>query len=256
MMKPLIIGMGPSPDPRYEGGAWFPLAPASRSLSKLIFDRWTGFPDVERAFELSNLNQKCHRKTSGNRARDCVDPSEAAATIARLLAEGVFEQDRVIFLLGSEVARYVQSRAPRQLNARLVALPHPSILCTPWNWPRPGDGSWRATMRNALRASIGLPAMDYAGAADDAPELLWNSFDREDWLGYAKRYGLRLSKAEWLQLIAAENKRPDIREATILIAEPELDTTTEHGQQTHDLLDDMEDWSRSNDEGWFHSDEN
>jgi hypothetical protein len=254
-MKPLIIGMGPSPDLRYKGKAWFPLAPASRSLSKLIFDRWASFPEVERAFDLTNLNQNCHQRTSGNRKRDYVHPSEGSVTMARLTSDGVFAQDRVIFSLGSDVANYVESRAPKSRVARLVRLPHPSILCTPWNWPAPRDGSWRAKMRKELRASIGLPFLGYDGPADVVPELIWASFAKEDWLNYAKRYDLQLSKAEWVQLIGRDIKRMSIGEAEALVAEPRFDISTESDQQISDLHDDIDDWRRSSNEGWFHSDD-
>lgn len=254
-MKPLIIGMGPSPDLNYKGVAWFPLAPASRSLSKLVFDRWTSFPAIERAFDLTNLNQNCHQKNSGNRKRDYVHPSEAGVTMARLISDGVFSQDRLIFLLGRDVAKYVESRSPKSRVARLIPLPHPSILCTPWNWPAPRDGLWRGKMRNDLRASIGLPVLEYDGPVDAAPKLIWAIFAKEDWLGYALKYGLQLSKTEWIRLIGRDIQRFSLDEAETLIDEPRFDVRTENDQWISDLHDDMDDWSRSSDAGWSHSDD-
>jgi len=255
-MKPLIIGMGPSPDEKYRGEPWFPLAPTSRSLSKLIFDRWTAFPEVEHAFDLTNLNQRCHQQTTARgRERDCVHPLEASETIIRLTAEGVFAQKRQIFLLGNEVAKYVRRLVPVPVNAHLVELQHPSILCAPWKWPSPGDGRWRSTVRNKLRASIGLPDLSYEGPADEAPDVLWADFARENWISYAKRYGLELSKEEWIKLLSNDIKRMKLDEAEKFVENPIFDVSSESRLQISDLHQDMDDWSRSFNEGWYHSDD-
>ena len=175
--------------------------------------------------------------------------------MSRLTADGVFQQDRDIFLMGADVERYVSTRAPKKRVARLIGLIHPSLLCVPWKWKPPYDGSWRGNMRNALRASIGLPAMAYSDPVDESPELIWSHFEKESWLAYAKKYGLIIAKDDWIKLIGRDIARMSISDAESLVAEPVQSTSTEIGQHAVDAVDDMEQWHESEEKGWFYRDD-
>lgn len=255
-MKPLIIGMGPSPLPELQDMPWHPLAAASRNLSKIIFDDWAAFPRVEEAFELVNLNKRCHQvQDKSGRARDCVDPAQAEQTLNSLKQAGAFAPGRSIFLLGGHVAQWFFKFFDPTSALHVQRLQHPAILGIRKFWPK--NPNWRTEMRQALAKSIGLEAQPFDSPVDP-PALQWADFEKADWFRYALRYDVKITKDEWDNLIVREGRfMPALTAADIdaldLVDRYEI-PNTEHDERVADLVSDGDDYARSKDEGWFYAD--
>src|SRR5262245_59318874 len=101
-MKPLIIGMGPSPS--YPSQPWHPQAVSTKNLCWLITGNPAAWPEVERSYEVIDLNKHWHRLEG---IGDSVQVSEAKETLTNLIENGALRGGRKTFLLGEQVTNFV-----------------------------------------------------------------------------------------------------------------------------------------------------
>ena len=101
MQKPLIIGMGPNKD--YPSLAWHPNAVSTANLCFLAFGKWAALDDLEKHFNLRNLNNSYY-KVGGS---DEVNPTEAPRALYDWLKTGALSERRDVVLLGKAVTHFV-----------------------------------------------------------------------------------------------------------------------------------------------------
>ena len=178
MMKPLVLGMGPSAAPELTAHSWHPLAPTSLYLAKIVFDDWLGLPRLEACLDLDNLNETCHRLNG----RDAIDPVQAERTMDRLIATESLVGGRHVILLGCDVQEFVRTHPSDFADVRTLSFCHPSNLGRPSGIPRQ---HW-SDMRHQIRRLLGLP--DVSTAIGTKPRISLRDYPRPDFLNYLKRY--------------------------------------------------------------------
>ena len=182
-MKPLILGMGPNRS--HPADPWHPSALSTANLCRLIMGTAANRSEVERHFEIADLNQRWHWVEG---LGDSIQPHEAKETLRVLIANGALRGGRKTFLLGEQVTNFLfaflrrtdgslardawrklskcsglrlrTDDAEARIEARLgyydfVAIPvwHPRILLDRDARMPPG---WQQRMMNTMRAAGGL----------------------------------------------------------------------------------------------------
>jgi hypothetical protein len=176
-----------------------PNALSTANLCRLITGSATSWSEIERHFEITDLNKHWHWIEG---LGDSVKPSEAEETLHALIANGSLRSGRKMFLLGEQVTNFVFARLRRagsplardawrrlpkcaglrlctdDAEARIetsvayydfVAIPvwHPRILLDHQVRMPPG---WQQRMMNTMRAAGGLSPTRFRQSRRPGPD--------------------------------------------------------------------------------------